>query len=192
MATRKTTRSSSRRASERRSGGSFVSFSLGFLLAAGVAGAGWFYLQRHQGLISHSLLAPSSAPPPVQRVPIPAVARADHELPKAPFGISEDVFEAGARTYSRRCASCHGTPDQESQATPKGLPLWSKDARSSKIGVAGKAPGEIFTQVKYGIKSTGMPAFKGVLTDTQIWQVSLLLNDADQPLPDPVSSLLVH
>jgi hypothetical protein len=35
-----------------------------------------------------------------------------------------------------------------------------------------------------------MPAFKGVLSDTQIWQVSLLLKNADQGLPDPVLKVL--
>jgi hypothetical protein len=28
-----------------------------------------------------------------------------------------------------------------------------------------------------------MPSFKGVLTDTEMWQVSLLLANADKPLP---------
>ncbi len=35
-----------------------------------------------------------------------------------------------------------------------------------------------------------MPAFSHVLTDTQMWQVSLLLKNADQPLPDPVRAIL--
>jgi hypothetical protein len=28
-----------------------------------------------------------------------------------------------------------------------------------------------------------MPAYKGVLTDTEMWQVTLLLANADKPLP---------
>jgi hypothetical protein len=35
-----------------------------------------------------------------------------------------------------------------------------------------------------------MPAFKEVLTDTQMWQVSLLLADADKPLPPATVQIL--
>jgi len=37
--------------------------------------------------------------------------------------------------------------------------------------------------VANGIRLTGMPAFKGVLTENEMWQVSLLLANADKPLP---------
>jgi hypothetical protein len=35
-----------------------------------------------------------------------------------------------------------------------------------------------------------MPSYSHLLTDTQMWQVSLLLKSADQPLPDPVMAIL--
>jgi hypothetical protein len=35
-----------------------------------------------------------------------------------------------------------------------------------------------------------MPAYKGVLSDTEMWQVSLLLKNADKELPDPVAKIL--
>jgi thiosulfate dehydrogenase len=35
-----------------------------------------------------------------------------------------------------------------------------------------------------------MPSYKKVLTDTQMWQVSLLLKNADKELPDPVTKIL--
>ena len=41
-----------------------------------------------------------------------------------------------------------------------------------------------------GIRLTGMPAYGHVLTDTQSWQIALLLKNADQPLPDPVREIL--
>jgi hypothetical protein len=34
-----------------------------------------------------------------------------------------------------------------------------------------------------GIHMTGMPGFKGRLRETQIWQVSVLPRNADQPSP---------
>ena len=35
-----------------------------------------------------------------------------------------------------------------------------------------------------------MPSFQGVLTDDQMWDVALLLKNADQQLPDPVVAIL--
>jgi hypothetical protein len=39
--------------------------------------------------------------------------------------------------------------------------------------------------VENGIRMTGMPGFKGALTETQIWQVSVLVKNADK-ISDPV------
>jgi hypothetical protein len=36
-----------------------------------------------------------------------------------------------------------------------------------------------------------MPAFKDKLTDTQIWQVSLLLANADKPLPPAALGIIL-
>ena len=44
-------------------------------------------------------------------------------------------------------------------------------------------PGETFWKVSNGIRLSGMPAYHDVLSETQIWQVSLLLANADKPLP---------
>jgi mono/diheme cytochrome c family protein len=40
--------------------------------------------------------------------------------------------------------------------------------------------------VKNGIRLSGMPAFNNILNDTQMWQVSVLLANADKPLPSNV------
>jgi thiosulfate dehydrogenase len=42
--------------------------------------------------------------------------------------------------------------------------------------------------VKNGIRFSAMPAFDGKLTDTEIWQVSLFLRNADK-LPPPVQEV---
>jgi thiosulfate dehydrogenase len=43
----------------------------------------------------------------------------------------------------------------------------------------------------HGIRLTGMPGFRGSLSDTQAWQVSILLAHADH-LPDSVKSALTR
>jgi len=50
-------------------------------------------------------------------------------------------------------------------------------------------PGETYWKVANGIRLTGMPAFKQSLSDTQMWQVSLLLANANK-IPDSVKQAL--
>jgi thiosulfate dehydrogenase len=43
--------------------------------------------------------------------------------------------------------------------------------------------------VKNGVRFSAMPAYDGKLTDSEIWQVSLLLRNANK-LPQPVQQAL--
>jgi thiosulfate dehydrogenase len=114
------------------------------------------------------------------------------EKKQPPFGISEDVFEGGAKVYRARCASCHGTPGHDGSAAhtlkPAPLQLWKKQA-GGVVGVSDKDVAETYRQVANGIRP-GMPAYSKVLSDTQMWQVSLLLKNAKMELPMPVAQLL--
>ncbi len=70
--------------------------------------------------------------------------------------------------------------------------LWEIHHHGSKtmMGVTDDPPGETYWKVANGIRLTGMPAFKDVLTETEIWQVSLLLANADKPLPPAAVEIL--
>jgi len=57
-------------------------------------------------------------------------------------------------------------------------------------GVTDDPPPESYWKVANGIRLTGMPSFKGVLNDTQMWQVALLVANADK-LPDSAKKILV-
>jgi hypothetical protein len=56
--------------------------------------------------------------------------------------------------------------------------------------VSDDPPGETYWKVANGIRLTGMPSYKGVLTETGMWQVSLLLANADKPLPEAAVAIL--
>ena len=58
------------------------------------------------------------------------------------------------------------------------------------MGVTDDPPGETYWKVSNGIRLSGMPSFKDVLTDNQMWQVSVLLANADKPLPPAAIDLL--
>ena len=56
-------------------------------------------------------------------------------------------------------------------------------------GVTDDPPGETFWKVANGIRLTGMPGFNESLSQTQMWQISLMLANADK-LPPSVTAVL--
>jgi mono/diheme cytochrome c family protein len=126
---------------------------------------------------------------------IPLHARINRELVKSPvIQPDEGSLVAGARIYSEKCAVCHGFHGKPSvigeHIYPDAPPLWEKHHHNAVIGVSDDPPGETYWKVANGIRLTGMPAYKEVLTDTEIWQVSLLLANADKPLPPAAVEIL--
>ena len=65
-----------------------------------------------------------------------------------------------------------------------------KKDTNGTIGVSDNKPGAIYWKVANGIRLTGMPAFDHILNQTEMWQVSLLLKRAGQPLPAPITAIL--
>jgi thiosulfate dehydrogenase len=57
-------------------------------------------------------------------------------------------------------------------------------------GVTDDPPSESYWKAVNGIRLSGMPAFKSKLSDTQLWQVSLLVANANA-IPDSVKKVLV-
>lgn len=186
------TNQTSRYPSNGRTSGRFGPFLAGFILALAVlVGGAWVYIRYGHPPVA---TADPAFPMEAQIVHIPLQARIDREIEKPPFGTSEDTFEAGARIYATSCASCHGTPGHDSPfgkwMYPRAPQLWKKHGNSGVVGVSDDDAGETYWRVKNGIRLTGMPAFSHIYNETQMWQVSLLLKNADQPLPDPVLKLL--
>ncbi|SRR6266567_557161 len=125
----------------------------------------------------------------------PLNARIDREVVKnPPIQPGEDNLIAGAHIYSDRCAVCHGFHNKPSEfglhMFPTAPPLWQKHRNSDVVGVSDDPPGETYWKIANGIRLTGMPAFKEMLTDSQMWQVSILLANADKPLPQAAVAIL--
>ena len=173
-------------------GGGFGKVFLGFLLGIAAVAIGLFAYLKFGPLP----VAVADAPFPYEKqiVRLPLNARIEHETKKAPFGISEDVFESGAHIYRAQCASCHGTPGHDVNYAkymyPSAPQLWKKHGSHGVVGVSDDEAGETYWKVANGIRLTGMPSFEHVLSDAQMWQVSLLLKNADKELPQPVAGIL--
>src|ERR1035437_7961782 len=155
---------------------------LGIVLVP-VAVLGWLWFGKVP-------VAVADPPLPQERLltGIPLNARIGRELVKSPpIQADEDNLVAGAHVYSEKCAVCHGFHGKPSafgaHMFPDAPPLWEKHANNAVVGVSDNPPGETYWKVANGIRLTGMPAYKQMLTDTEMWQVSLLVAKADQPLP---------
>lgn len=116
-------------------------------------------------------------------------ARIDKEAPKtAPIAADDAAYTAGAQIYKDHCAVCHGLPGQEQTAIAKGM--YPKPPKLMEgTGVTDDPAGETYWKVSGGIRMTGMPGFEKTLSTTQMWQVSLLLANADK-LPQPIKDSL--
>jgi mono/diheme cytochrome c family protein len=143
----------------------------------------WFHF-------GHPPVAVADPPFPFERqvVSIPLNARIDREMPgNPPLQADEATLNAGAQIYSDQCAVCHGFYGKPStlgaNMYPKAPQLWVQHKGSSVVGVSDDPPGATHWKVSNGLRLTGMPQFKTTLTDTEIWQVALLLANADKPLP---------
>ncbi len=116
------------------------------------------------------------------------------EIKMPPVLVNEQNLVAGARIYADKCAVCHGFHGKPSDIGPNMYPsapaLWEQHKNSSVVGVSDDPAGETFWKIKNGIRLTGMPTYRNELTDTEIWQVSLLLANADKPLPPAALQIL--
>ena len=109
-------------------------------------------------------------------------------LPSSPVAPDEPNLMAGAKVYKDDCAGCHGLPGQPAPAISEGMYPHSPLLFKGK-GVTDDPPEETHWTVANGIRLTGMPSFKDTLTDTEVWQVSQLLANADK-MSDSVRGVL--
>ncbi|HXJ14257.1 MAG TPA: cytochrome c [Candidatus Limnocylindrales bacterium] len=109
-----------------------------------------------------------------------------HPNPTVP--ADEPNLLAGAKVYKENCAVCHGLPGEPHNAIGNGMfpkpPLLFRG-----VGVTDDDAWESYHKVSGGIRMTGMPGFKDRLSDTQMWQVSVLVKNADK-LPASVKAEL--
>jgi thiosulfate dehydrogenase len=149
----------------------------------------------------HPPVAVADSPLPFERqiTSVPLESRIDREMPAtAPIQADEAAFVAGARIYSNHCAECHGFHGKPATIAahmfPSAPQLWESHhhggAGNGPIGVSDDPAGETYWKVANGIRLTGMPAFKDLLSDTEMWQASQLLANADKPLPPEVVQIV--
>lgn len=153
-------------------------FGFGFIFAlCAIAAVGWSYFQ-----FGFAPVAAHAAPMPFEKrfAKMALAARIDKDAPKqAPISPTEDNLVAGAKLYRDHCAVCHGTTTGQKTVLQVGM-FPAPPMLLQGMGVTDDPPGESYWKVKNGIRMTGMPAFSPGLTETELWQVSLLVANADK------------
>ncbi len=162
-------------------------FLLGWFLGwlAIIAGA---YLFVRSG---HAPVATQSGPLPLEtffaKTALHAAVAPAARL-KSPLPANSDNFFGGVMVYNHNCAFCHGEPNHPSQIAKGMFPpppqLFNPDEMVTDDPV-----GITYWKVKNGIRLSGMPAFHAKLSEEQMWQVSLLLRNANK-LPPAVEAAL--
>lgn len=147
---------------------------------------GWAYFT-----FGYAPVATASSPIPFEKqmAHMALNARIEKEAPKnSPLQATDENYEAGAHVYRVNCAICHGLPDQPASPTSKGM--YPRPPQLFKgHGVTDDPVGETYWKVANGIRLTGMPAYTNSLSQTEMWQVSLLLANADKLRQQVRSSL---
>src|SRR5580704_494532 len=154
--------------------GLVIGILVGILL---VMGAGYFYFSTGR------------APAAVTDPPMPFEKKLAHmalnahiareKIPDSPVAADEKNFLGGVDVYKDYCAICHGLPDQPKTAAALGM-YPPPPQLFHGTGVSDDPASETYWKAENGIRLTGMPGFKGRLTETQIWQVSVLLANSDK------------
>lgn len=117
-------------------------------------------------------------------------ARVAKDMPKVvPIPVNEANYLAGADLYKQHCAVCHGLPLAQKTAIATGMYPQPPRLLEGK-GVTDDEPGESYWKISNGIRLTGMPGFSKSLSETQMWQVALLLANADK-LPASARTALI-
>ena len=82
------------------------------------------------------------------------------EARKNPFASDRAAVEAGRKLFDQTCQSCHGSEGRGDRAP----------ALAGRAFQHGASDGEIFLNIRGGIRGTQMPSFSGLSSD-QVWQL---------------------
>ncbi len=163
----------------------FILGALSMVAFVLVAGFSWLFLG---GMPMTTSGGPLPFEKSLARIALHAAIGSAEERP-SPIEANELNLQSGAKVYKTNCAVCHGLMNQPASAIAKGMFPPPPGLLHPHKGVTDDAVGETFWKVKNGIRLTGMPGFQKSLSETEMWQVSELVLNADK-LPVSVSRAL--
>jgi thiosulfate dehydrogenase len=112
------------------------------------------------------------------------------EAPQSPYPygpVTDATLVAGAKLYMANCAVCHGSAGSDESNVAKGQ--YVRTPQFTKHGVDDDPEGETYWKIEHGVRFTGMPAFKGSLTEPQIWEIAYFLKHGMANLPPEANAI---
>lgn len=107
---------------------------------------------------------------------------ADYRTRQSPLTVTSDVIEAGGEWYTNRCALCHGA---EGRGDGKEGPF---DPTPADLTARRRSDAYLFWRISEGGGSppfcSAMPAFEGLYTETQRWQLVAFIQETFAPKLD--------
>src|SRR6266851_4161416 len=160
----------------------FRAFIVGIVIGVLLVAAGiWFYFSTGRAPV-----AAADPPMPFEKKLAKAAQHAriekDPHTDPAPVPADEATYLARADVYKQNCAVCHGLPGESQSAIAEGMYPKPPELFHG-TGVTDDPAWETYWKAKNGLRLSGMPSFKTHLNDTQLWQVSVLLANADKISP---------
>ncbi len=108
--------------------------------------------------------------------------------PPYPYGpVTDATIASGAKLYMVNCSVCHGSGTGDASNVAQGM--YVKAPQFAKHGVDDDPAGETYWKIEHGIRFTGMPAYAGLLTEEQIWQIAYFLGRSSDKLPPAAAAI---
>lgn len=108
---------------------------------------------------------------------------------KNPLPVTDANLLTGVQVYHDHCAGCHGTPGQSGTAIATGMFPPPPQLFDTGDMVTDDPEGLTYWKVTHGIRLSGMPGFARTLSETERWQVTMLVAHADQLSPAAQAAL---
>lgn len=97
-----------------------------------------------------------------------------------PVPVNDATLIEGMKLYVMACAECHGNLDKKPSAF--GVELYPR-APQLILHPMDDPEWQIFFVVKHGVRNTGMPAWKNLMSDTDIWKMTAFLSRIEKLSP---------
>jgi thiosulfate dehydrogenase len=154
-------------------------FILGVVLTVLVIIFGGYYMLRSGNISMATTAKPLPFEQKVAAAAIEGSIAKGKDVPN-PLPLTDENIIAGAKEYKEHCVFCHGAPGQQrpplaTMMFPHPPQLFEKDTM-----VTDDPSGSIYWIVTNGIRLSAMPGFRDHLSDTERWQLTMLLSHADK------------
>lgn len=90
---------------------------------------------------------------------------------KSPVAATEENLEAGRALFLQRCSACHGETGNAQTEFAAAMPTKPINLKSPQV--AALSENEIHAAISEGLKVSGMPGYKGRISDEAIWKLAL-------------------